>query len=121
MFQNENDPEGKALRFVNDEVPSAESALKGAMDIVAEWISEDEFARNRVRRVYDRTSEIKSKVVKGKEEEGEKYREYFDHKESLLRCPSHRFLALRRAEQEGIVKIAVVADNDEALDALERK
>lgn len=121
MFQNENDPEGKALRFINDEVPSAESALKGAMDIVAEWISEDEFARNRVRRVYDRTSEIKSKVVKGKEEEGEKYREYFDHKESLLRCPSHRFLALRRAEQEGIVKLAVAADNDEALEALERK
>ncbi len=107
MKQLERDPEHKALAFVKGEVGTVEEALAGARDIMAEWISENEKARNMVRQAFRGTAVIKSKVVKDKEEAGEKYRDYFDWEEPLKYCPSHRLLAMRRGENEGFLRISV--------------
>lgn len=101
MKQQSASPVGKASSFVNDEVKDAEDALKGASDIIAEWVNEDARARQDVRRIFERDAEITSKVIKGKEEEGEKYKDYFNFVALLSRCPSHRLLAIRRGEAEG--------------------
>ncbi len=116
--QYERDLEQKAAAFVNDQVPSEEDALSGASDIIAEWISDDEEARNRVRSIFRKEAVIISKVVKGKEEEGIKYRDYFEMKEALRRCPSHRLLAMRRGEKEGFLKISVAPDEEPAIERL---
>ncbi len=118
MKQEEHFPEKRTDQFLNDEVRSAEDALGGACDIIAEWISENEKARNIVRRKFEKGAFIFSKVVKGKEEEAEKYRDYFDWNEPLKKCPSHRFLAMRRAEKEGFLRISVKPDNDQPLESL---
>ena len=84
-----------------------DDALKGARDIIAEQVNEDEHARNAVRNQFGRQAEIIAKVVKGKEDEAAKYRDYFDFSESLKRCTSHRLLAIRRAESEGLLKVSI--------------
>ncbi|MDR2969251.1 MAG: RNA-binding transcriptional accessory protein, partial [Tannerellaceae bacterium] len=110
MLQNEPDPEARALAFAKGEVGDAGEALQGARDIIAEWINENEGARNAVRQSFTHTAVISSKVVKGKEEEGAKYRDYFDFSEPLKRTTSHRLLALRRGEAEGFLRVGISPD-----------
>lgn len=106
------------------EVKDVEDALKGARDIIAEQINEDESARNLIRGRFARQAVISAKVVKGKEKEESalKYRDYFDHSEALKRCSSHRLLALRRGEADGILKVSITpADEEECVDSLDRR
>ena len=119
LQQNCEDPVVEAGRFVNKEVKDGEEALQGARDILAEWISESEIARNKIRKCIEKEACICSRVVKGKEEEGGKYADYFDYKETLKYCPSHRMLAIRRGEAEGILRIGLEIDDEQALDRLE--
>lgn len=116
----EQDPERRALSFLNDQVKSVEEALQGARDIMAEWISENVEARNRVRNAFERSALITSKVKKKKEAEADKYRDYFDFSESLNRIPSHRLLAIRRGEEEGFLTVDISPDEDRAVDSLGR-
>ena len=118
--QFEKDPEEKAYSFINQNIETTEDALSGARDIIAEWISENPKARNIVRQRFERNAQIRSKVVKGKKEEGEKFRDYFDWEESLKKCPSHRLLAMRRGEKESFLKISITPDESETLENLER-
>ena len=120
MRQENGDIVVKAARFVKGEIQDTEEALQGARDIIAEWVNESEAARNRVRRLLEREAVITAKVVKGKEQEGEKYTDYFNFQESLKRCPSHRILAIRRGEAEGILKVSLSIDEENALENLER-
>ncbi|MBU8892775.1 MAG: RNA-binding transcriptional accessory protein [Bacteroidales bacterium] len=112
---------GKAEQYINDEISSVDEALQGARDIIAEWVNENERARNNIRRLFQHKSLIKSKSIKGKELEGIKYKDYFEWEESLKRCPSHRLLAMRRGENEGILKVGISPDEDEALEILEEQ
>ncbi len=121
MAQNEANPKRRAVAFARGEVSSAEDALQGARDIIAEWINENEEARNVVRQSFRRTATITAKIVKGKEEEGAKYRDYFDFSEPLRRCTSHRLLALRRGEAEGILRVSISPDVEECRTRLERR
>ena len=107
MLQREPHPEERAANYVKGDVKNVEDALKGARDIIAEHVSEDERARNSVRNAFARQGTLTAKVVKGKEEEATKYRDYFDCSESLKRCSSHRLLAIRRAEAEGLLKVSI--------------
>ena len=120
MKQENGDVVTRAERFVKGEVQDGTAALEGARDIIAEWVSESEAARNRTRRQVEREAYICSKVVKGKEKEGEKYADYFEYRELLRRCPSHRMLAIRRGEAEGVLKVALEVDNEVVLEGLER-
>ena len=120
MLQRETNLMARARTFINSEVKDEEEALKGARDIIAERVNEDERARNQVRNQFSRTAFITSKVVKGKEEEGQKFRDYFDFSEPLKRCTSHRLLALRRGEAEGILKVSISPDDEECRERLER-
>ncbi len=120
MKQENGDVEGRAARFVRGDVKDEAEALQGARDIIAEWVNESEAARGRTRRQVEREAFVWSKVVKGKEKEGEKYADYFDFREPLKRCPSHRMLAIRRGEAEGILKVGVEIDDGQALEGLER-
>ena len=119
MEQVEKDPQSIARRFLNDQVPDVEEALAGARDIVAEAVNEHNGARNIVRNSFAKEAVIFSKVVKGKEEEGIKYRDYFDFSEPLKRCPSHRLLAMRRGEKEGFLKLAITPDDERITERLE--
>ncbi len=120
MLQRETNLMARARTFINSEVKDEEEALKGARDIIAERVNEDERARNQVRNQFSRTAIITSKVVKGKEEEGQKFRDYFDFSEPLKRCTSHRLLALRRGEAEGILKVSISPDDEECRERLLR-
>jgi uncharacterized protein len=120
MKQLERDPEYRANPFLNDEVPAVEDALSGARDIIAEWVSENERARNIVRKGFDLGAYISSKVIKGKEEEAAKYRDYFDWSEPLKKCPSHRLLAMRRGENEGFLRVSISPNEERVLENLER-
>ena len=113
-------PESMAAKFVKGEVKDVSYALSGASDIIAEWVSESEKARNIVRSRYQRSAIISSKVIPGKESEGEKYQNYFDFSEPLRTCNSHRYLAIRRAEEEGILKVGLSIDDDDMMDRLNR-
>jgi protein Tex len=119
--QNNFDVEEKAYAFINDEkdVPDIDSALAGARDIIAEWINEDSKARQRIRRLNERQAFIACKVVKGKEEDGQKYQAWFDWSELLLKAPSHRILAMFRGENEGFLKVGISPDEEEALEILD--
>jgi len=119
MGQYEWDIEKRALSFVGKGVDTAEEALAGARDIIAEWISENPRARELTRNLFKRGAVIESKVVKGKEAEGQKYRDYFNWSEPLGRCPSHRYLAIKRAEKEEFVKVSVSIEEDTAVEKLE--
>ena len=120
MMQRENDLQRKALAFVKGDVKDEEDALKGARDIIAEQVNEDERTRNAVRNLFGRQAIITAKVVKGKEGEAVKYRDYFDFSEPLKRCSSHRLLAIRRGEAEGLLKVSITPDDDECIDRIER-
>ena len=124
MMQRENNLMAKAAQFVKGEVKDEEDALKGARDIIAEQVNEDERARNQIRNIFTRQAIITAKVVKGKEKEEDaaKYRDYFDFSEPLKRCTSHRLLAIRRGEAEGILKVTISPEeDDECTDRLERQ
>jgi protein Tex len=118
--QNDHRVERLATPFLSDEVPSVEDALQGARDIIAEWINEDERARQITRYAFAKDAVIRSKVAKGKETEGDKYRDYFDWQEPLKKCPSHRLLAMRRAEEEGILRLLILPDEEALMARLER-
>ncbi len=120
MKQDIADPFARAESFLNDQVEDAEQALQGARDIIAEWINENEYARRKVRDLFERDAYISSKVLKGKEEEGAKYRDYFEWEELLKKCPSHRLLAMRRGETEGFLKLSIQPPVDKAIDILEK-
>lgn len=121
MLQREPHPEERAANYVKGDVKNVEDALKGARDIIAEHVSEDERARNSVRNAFARQGTLTAKVVKSKEEEATKYRDYFDCSESLKRCSSHRLLAIRRAEAEGLLKVSISPDDEECVERLERQ
>ena len=113
---------GERLKARGEEAKKAEEALQGARDIIAEWISQDEQARNGVRREFTYSAILTTKVIKGKEseEDAQKYRDYFAVKEPLKRISSHRLLAIRRAEAEGFIRVDISPDSDKALDKLAR-
>lgn len=118
MAQNSTNIAKSAQRFLNEEVKSVEDALKGGMDIIAEWVSEHPRNRNIIRNRFRREAVIESTVVKGKEEEGEKYRSYFNWSEPLKRCSSHRYLAMRRGQAEGVLKVSIKIDDAQAIKSL---
>jgi uncharacterized protein len=111
--------EKRAEAFLSDKVGSIADALQGARDIIAEWVNENKRARESIRKLFGRNALIESKVVKGKEEEGIKYQDYFEFSEPLKRCPSHRILAMLRGEDEGFLKISVEPDRETAIHLLE--
>ncbi|MBW1723209.1 MAG: RNA-binding transcriptional accessory protein [Deltaproteobacteria bacterium] len=115
------DPPEEAKRYVADDkgVQNVEEALAGARDIIAEWVNEDQEARRMMRRLFTEKGTFKSRVVAGKEEEGAKYRDYFDWEEPIAGAPSHRILAMRRGEREGILDLTLRPPEEEALDLLE--
>jgi uncharacterized protein len=110
-----------ASKFLNDRVATEEEALRGARDIIAEWVNEDPNARKTVRHHFERGAVIFSKLVKGKEEDADKFSDYFDFTEPLKKCPGHRILAMRRGEQEGFLKLSIEPDRQRVLDALEQQ
>ena len=118
LSQTKGSVEAKATEFIKGEVASIIEALKGAQDIIAEIVNEDADARNKVRYIFSREAIITSKVVKGKEDEGEKYKDYFDFSSALAKCPSHRLLAIRRAEAEGVLRVSISVDDERSLDQL---
>ena len=120
MKQRERDPEAAAAKFAKGDVDSVESAIKGAQDIIAEMVSENEKSRQQLRNAFSRQAVITSKVVKAKanSDEAAKYSDYFDWSEPLKRCSSHRLLAMRRGESEGILRISISPNDDEALERL---
>ncbi len=121
IFEQRNQNiENLAAGFLTDEVPTLEEALQGARDIIAEWINEDEKARNTARISFNRGAVIRSKIAKGKEKDGAKYSDYFEFEEPLKKCPSHRLLAIRRGEEEGILRVSVAPDEEEAIYHLEK-
>ena len=122
MLNQVRDVEGSAQRFVKGDVKSVDDAIKGAEDIIAEMVSEDERVRQNVRSVYRREATITSKVVaKMKDDEkAQKYSDYFDWSEPLKRCTSHRLLAMRRGENEGILRVTIAADDEECTNRIKR-
>ena len=121
MSQKPNDLHLLASKYLNPEIASVEDALQGARDIIAEWINENGYVRKNLRRLFQRKAMISSKVVKAKkdEEAAQKFSQYFEWEENLSRIPSHRILAILRAETEGFVKTKIEIDKDEALDLIE--
>lgn len=117
--QKENNPLARAEEFINDRVNSAEEAIEGACDIIAEWISENQEARKQMRNLFEKEAVIYSTVVKGKESEGIKYSDYFEWSELLRKCPSHRFMAMSRGENEGFLRLSITPDENKALKLLE--
>ncbi len=118
MSQGNGNVESMAQRFVKGKVKSTDDAIKGAKDIIAEWVSESGAAKKTIRGVFAREAVIESKVIKGKEEEGEKYKDYFKRSEPLRRCSSHRLLAMRRGESEKILNVSISADKEVCIDRL---
>ncbi len=123
LLQREQNPERAAQRFVTADVADAETAIRGAQDIIAEMVSEDERSRNTIRGEFRREATITSKVVKAKKDTDEavKYSDYFDFSEPLRRCSSHRLLAMRRGESEGILRVSISADDEHCIDRLQRQ
>jgi protein Tex len=120
MSQRGGDPEVMADRFIKGEIYDTDMALSGAKDIIAEWMNENGALRDRLRQLFERKAMLSSKVVKGKDEEAVKYKDYFDFSQSLSRCPSHRFLAIYRANREGFLSIKARPEEDFALHQVER-
>ena len=123
LLQREPQPEAAARRYVKGDVADVAAALKGAQDIIAEMVNEDERSRNQLRQSFRREAIITSKVVKAKAESDEaaKYSDYFDFSEPLRRCSSHRLLAMRRGESEGILRVSIGADDDDCVARLKRQ
>ncbi len=122
MDQRTNDLSSEASRFITDLVKDAKEAMDGARDIVAEWISEDLQARNKIRQLFNEGATVYSKVMNAKknEQEAQKYRDYFDYHEQLSKCPSHRILAIRRGEKEGFLSMDLNINKQLAVDELSR-
>ncbi len=123
IYSQENGifPQEIAQKFLNENVTDINAALQGARDIIAEMVSEDINSRNLMRKIYTETAIVQAKVAKGKEEEGIKYKDYYEFSEPLSKCPSHRILAIRRAEEEGILRVMIVPTDEEmAIYELER-
>lgn len=122
MMQKDNNIEETAKRFVKGEVKDTDSAIKGAQDIIAETVNEDERSRQTIRNAFKRNATITSKVVKTKEntEDAAKFSDYFDFSEPLKRCSSHRLLAMRRGEKEGILRISISPNDDEGIEKVKR-
>lgn len=122
MLQRDNAPETTARKFINENVKSEEDAIKGALDIIAEDVSEDEHSRSQLRNAFRRGAIITSKVIKSKADtdEAAKYSDYFDFSEPLKRCSSHRLLAMRRGEKDGILRVSISADDEECVEKLKR-
>ena len=124
LLRPNSNPEQEAEGFLTDEVGTVDEALQGARDIIAEQISEDELSRQTLRRIYSREAVITSKAVKGKSEtpEAAKYRDYFEWSEPLKRCTSHRLLAMRRGESEGVLRVTITpADDERATEQVARR
>lgn len=121
MAQNNDEIEFEASKYLSKNVPNEDEALQGARDIIAEWINENMFIRKNLRRLFQRKAIITTKVVKKKaeEEEAQKFQQYFDWSEAISKAPSHRLLAMLRAEKEGFIKLKVELENDEAIDFIE--
>ncbi|TAE32516.1 MAG: RNA-binding transcriptional accessory protein [Cytophagales bacterium] len=119
--QTEANPERAAQRFLTDLVPTIADALQGARDIMAERVSEDADARQRIRNLFEREAIVKSVVKKGKEEDGIKFKDYYDFAEALRRVPSHRLLAIRRGEAEGFLSVSISPDEEAAIERLDRQ
>lgn len=122
MLQRDNAPETTARKFINENVKSEEDAIKGALDIIAENVSEDERSRSQLRNAFRRGAIITSKVIKSKADtdEAAKYSDYFDFSEPLKRCSSHRLLAMSRGEKDGILRVSISADDEECVEKLKR-
>ena len=122
LVQRERDPERAADRFIKGDVKDADAAIKGAQDIIAETVSEDERSRQQLRNAFSRQAIISSKVIKAKADtdEAAKYSDYFDWSEPLKRCSSHRLLAMRRGEDEGILRVTISPNDEEAAERLKR-
>ncbi len=120
MSQGSRDPYDAAEKFVRGEVHNVDEALAGAQDIIAEWVNENALARKRVRNLFSKYASITSKLVKKKESEAQNYKDYFDFSAALNKCPSHRLLAIRRAEKEGYLRVSIDVDKEHALNSLER-
>lgn len=120
MSQGNDDPFRMASRFVNKEVADEDAAIQGARDIIAEWVSEHAGARQTLRQQFERFAVLHSKVQKGKEEEAAKFRDYFSFNEQLSRIPSHRFMAVMRGVNEGLLSVSALPEEDKALEKLNR-
>jgi protein Tex len=120
MKQQEIDISEKAGEFLNEKVENIEDALSGARDIIAEWINENQQARNAIRELFNQEAILYSKIIKGKEPDGIKYGDYYDYHESLKRCPSHRYLAICRGEDEGFLRMTIEPDEEKAISLLEK-
>ncbi|MDY3364156.1 Tex family protein [Riemerella anatipestifer] len=123
MAQNANHLEHTVQKYISDKISTAQEALDGACDIIAEWINENLFIRKRLRQLFQRQAKITSKITKKakeNEDEAQKYQQYFDWSETLLKAPSHRLLALLRAENEGFIKLKIEIDNDEVFNFIEK-
>jgi uncharacterized protein len=120
MSQGNDDPFRMATRFVTKEVADEETAIQGARDIIAEWVSEHLGARQTLRQQFERFAVLHSKVQKGKEEEAAKFRDYFSFNEQLSRIPSHRFMAVMRGVNEGLLSVSALPEEDKALEKLNR-
>lgn len=121
MAQNSDDVKHSAMRFVNDNVADTDEAIEGAADIIAEWISENQGVRNTVRNMFSREATVTCKVAKGKEEEAANYQNYFDFSAPLKRCGSHRILAMRRGEREGLLRVDISIPEEKILDRLSER
>ena len=120
LEQQNNNVETLAARYLSAEVATVADALQGARDIIAEVINEDEKARNAVRRHFRKSALVTSKLARGKEEAAAKYQDYFDSSELLSKCPSHRLLAMRRGEEEGLLRVIIAPEDEPVLTDLER-
>jgi uncharacterized protein len=121
LEQRQGDPDTEAGKYLGDELESPAAALAGARDIIAEMVSENDQVRGSLRRLYERDAVITSKGVKGKEEEGSKFSDYFEWSEPLRRCPSHRLLAMLRGEEEGYLRLTIMPSEVEAIDTVEKQ
>ncbi len=122
MSGSVSDPEAAADKYLTDDVPTTDDALQGARDIIAEWVADQPETREAARNVFRRDGIVTTKLAKGKEAEGEKYRDYIDRSENLSRCPSHRVLAMMRAEREGVIKLSVApSEPEKIIDRLNRR
>lgn len=120
FLQKSDKVDEKARAYVNEEVKTIEEAIDGATDIIAEWISENQQVRQAIRRLFSHEAIIRSKVVKGKEPDAIKYGDYFDFHEPLKRCPSHRYLAMNRGEEEGFLRVSIEVNENKAIESINR-
>lgn len=121
MRQQSGDPEETAIKYVKGDIDSEDMALAGARDIIAEWVSENAVARQRVRNCFNHKAIVSSHVIKGKESDAVKYEDYYDFSEPLRRCPSHRMLAMRRGEAEGFLRVNIEPEGTDVADMLQRQ